>query len=195
MVLPMSPNVRGVGVNHAGPNDPTVPSDIPARLLRIQEVAGLVGLTARSIRYYEEVGLLKPAARSEGAYRLYDADDLERLRYIKAMRDDAGFSLAEIGLLLEDEQARSRSREAFQATTDPAERHVIVRASVARLDRQISTLREKVDRLEGMIVGVLERRRRAVDRLAEIELEALTTGGASDQSTPDDEHRPIGTSR
>ena len=81
------------------------------RLLRIQEVAAEVGLTARSIRYYEEVGLLKPAARSEGDYRLYDADDLERLRFIKGLRDDAGFSLAEIGQMLGDEAARTRNRE------------------------------------------------------------------------------------
>ena len=57
-------------------------------LLRIQAVADEVGLTTRSIRYYEEMGLVKPAARSDGAYRLYDADDVERLRFIKALRDE-----------------------------------------------------------------------------------------------------------
>ena len=55
------------------------------RLLRIQEVAAETGLTTRAIRYYEELGLLEPAARSDGAYRLYDASDLERLRRIAAM--------------------------------------------------------------------------------------------------------------
>ncbi|HLY13537.1 MAG TPA: MerR family transcriptional regulator, partial [Candidatus Limnocylindrales bacterium] len=81
--------------------------------LRIQEVASELGLTTRSIRYYEELGLLSPAARSDGSYRLYDASDVERLRFIKGLRDDAGFSLAEISQLLEDEAARVRSREAF----------------------------------------------------------------------------------
>ena len=61
---------------------PTRASDDPG-LLRIQEVAAEVGLTPRSIRYYEEVGLLEPAARSEGAYRLYDESDIERLRFIR----------------------------------------------------------------------------------------------------------------
>ena len=73
------------------------------RLQRIQEVAAEVGLTARSIRYYEEVGLLAPAGRSEGAYRLYDADDLARLRFIKGLRDDAGFSLADVVIQIEDD--------------------------------------------------------------------------------------------
>jgi len=58
--------------------------------VRIQETADEVGLTTRSVRYYEEPGLLKPAARSEGDYRLYDETDLERLRFIKGLRDDAG---------------------------------------------------------------------------------------------------------
>ncbi|HEY0444396.1 MAG TPA: MerR family transcriptional regulator, partial [Candidatus Limnocylindrales bacterium] len=49
------------------------------RLLRINEVAEELGLTTRTIRYSEELGLLRPAARSEGSYRLFDADDLERL--------------------------------------------------------------------------------------------------------------------
>ena len=84
-------------------NDPNRPD----RRLRIQEVAAEIGLTPRSIRYYEEIGLLAPPARSEGDYRLYDSDDVERLRYIKGLRDDAGFSLAEIAQLLEDETARA----------------------------------------------------------------------------------------
>src|SRR5919107_2611621 len=108
-----------------------------SRLLRIQEVAELVGLTSRSIRYYEELGLLKPAARSDGSYRLYDEDDLERLRFIKGLRDDAGFSLAEIGALLVDEAARARNRERFRATADAAERRAILGDALERVDRQI----------------------------------------------------------
>src|SRR5471032_1155084 len=97
-----------------------------APFLRIQEVASELGLTTRSIRYYEELGLLSPAARSDGSYRLYDASDVERLRFIKGLRDDAGFSLAEIAQLLEDEAARERGHAAYHATTDPAERRRIL---------------------------------------------------------------------
>ena len=93
-----------------------------ARLLRINEVAAELGLTTRSIRYYEEMGLLAPAARSDGDYRLYDPSDIERLRFIKSLRDDAGFSLGQIGQMLEDEAARARNRERLAHTTDPAER-------------------------------------------------------------------------
>jgi len=141
----------------------------PSRLLRIQEVAADTGLTPRTIRYYEELGLLAPAARSEGAYRLYDAEDLERLHFIRGLRDDAGFSLAEIGQLLEDEVARARNRDRFRQATDPAERRRIVGDAIAIVDRQVTTLQAKVGRLEAMVAEAESRREHLAGHLADLE--------------------------
>lgn len=141
----------------------------PTRLLRIQEVATETGLTPRAIRYYEELGLLAPAARSEGAYRLYDAEDLDRLRFIRGLRDDAGFSLAEIRQLLEDEAARARNRARFRETHDAAERRAIVLDALERVDRQVTTLRSKIERLEAMIAEAEGRRAHLEGHLADIE--------------------------
>jgi len=141
----------------------------PARLLRIQEVAAETGLTPRAIRYYEEFGLLAPAARSEGDYRLYDVEDLERLRFIRGLRDDAGFSLAEIGQLLEDEQARDRNRARFQATTDASERRALVVDALKRVDRQVASLRRKKDRLEAMLAEAEDRRAHLAGHLDDID--------------------------
>ena len=152
-----------------------------ARLLRIQEAAAEAGLTSRSVRYYEEVGLLRPAARSEGDYRLYDATDVERLRFIKGLRDDAGFSLAEIAQLLEDEDARERGHEAYHATTDPAERLRILRDRISRYEHQIQMLRSKIERLQAMVDetdGRLIRTKSKVAALTE-ELAASTEGEAA----------------
>jgi DNA-binding transcriptional MerR regulator len=157
----------------AAPFESTPPT--PARLLRIQEVASELGLTTRSIRYYEELGLLNPAARSQGAYRLYDASDVERLRFIKALRDDAGFSLAEIGQLLEDEAARARTREAFHHSADRRERRALVTDSLARADRQVAILRAKMERLQEMVAAAEVRRERLRERLADIK-----AGGTGD---------------
>jgi DNA-binding transcriptional MerR regulator len=139
-----------------------------ARLLRIQEAAAEVGLTPRSVRYYEEMGLLRPAARSEGDYRLYDSTDLERLRFIKGLRDDAGFSLAEIAQLLEDEAARERGHAAFHATADPVERRQILSDRVARFERQIDILRRKIERLQAMVDETETRRARTAAKIVEI---------------------------
>jgi DNA-binding transcriptional MerR regulator len=150
---------------------PDFETDAPPKLLRIQEVAAELGLTARSIRYYEEIGLLEPAGRSDGDYRLYDGDDLDRLRYIKGLRDDAGFSLAEIAQLLEDEIARAHNRARFRQTHDPAERRAILRDALVRIARQVDTLRAKADRLEAMIGEANTRRIHLTEHLAEIDAE------------------------
>ena len=144
-------------------------TDTPTQLLRIQEVAAETGLTTRAIRYYEELGLLEPAARSDGAYRLFDASDLERLRFIKELRDDAGFSLAQIGQLLEDEAARERNRERFRTTTDPDERRALVIEARDRVERQIATLREKRDRLDQMLVAAEARLAHLDSHLSELD--------------------------
>jgi DNA-binding transcriptional MerR regulator len=144
-------------------------AETPTRLLKITEVAAETGLTTRSIRYYEELGLLKPAARSEGSYRLFDDDDLERLRFIRGLRDDAGFSLAEIGQLLEDEEARERNRARFRDTTDEAERKAILVDAIARVVRQVESLRGKADRIDTMIREAEQRRGHLEGHLRDLE--------------------------
>jgi DNA-binding transcriptional MerR regulator len=153
------------------------------RLLRIQEVADETGLTPRAIRYYEELGLLAPAARSEGAYRLYDAEDLDRLRFIRGLRDDAGFSLAEIGQLLGDEQARVRNRARFQAAQSNEERRPIVLDALERVDRQIATLEHKIERLEAMIADAHARRAHLRLHLDEIDAGRAPTHHHADPAT------------
>jgi MerR family transcriptional regulator, repressor of the yfmOP operon len=143
--------------------------DDASGLLRIQDVAAETGLTARAIRYYEEMGLLEPAARSDGAYRLYDASDLERLRFIRSLRDDAGFSLAQIGQLLEDDAARERNRERFRASQDPGERRAILDDARERVQRQIETLEAKAARVAEMIAAARRRRAHLDRHIAELD--------------------------
>ena len=151
-----------------GGASPAEPEAAPAKLLRIQEAAADVGLTTRSVRYYEEMGLLRPAARSEGDYRLYDPTDLERLRFIKGLRDDAGFSLAEIAQMLEDEAARERGHAALHASTDPAERKRLLCERLVSFGRQIDTLQRKIARLQAMVDETEVRRARTAAKIAEL---------------------------
>jgi DNA-binding transcriptional MerR regulator len=139
------------------------------RLLRINEVAAEAGLTTRAIRYYEELGLLEPAARSDGDYRLYDQSDLQRLLFIRGLRDDAGFSLAQIGQLLEDEAVRERNRDRFRQAGDPAERRALVVDALDRVDRQIETLEAKATRLATMIEEARSRQHHLDAHLVELD--------------------------
>lgn len=157
----MQPRIPGILTDDAPRIEPS--------LLRIQDVAAETGLTTRAIRYYEELGLLEPAARSDGAYRLFDASDLERLRFIRSLRDDAGFSLAQIGQLLEDEVARERNRVRFRTSGDQTERRALLADASARVDRQIDTLEAKRARLDSMISDARARRRHLDEHLVNLD--------------------------
>ena len=69
--------------------------------LPVGEVARLAGVTVRTLHHYDEIGLLRPGARSAAGYRLYDGDDLLRLQRVLAYRE-LGFGLDEIGRVLDE---------------------------------------------------------------------------------------------
>src|SRR5438034_1132367 len=86
------------------PTPARMPASEPsAALRRIGDVAELTRLTTRTIRYYEELGLLNPAAHVSGANRRYDDEDVERLLLIKRLREVVGLGLAEVKTFLEME--------------------------------------------------------------------------------------------
>ena len=79
-------------------------------LVQIGVLAERVGLSLRTVRYYEEIGLLEPAARTTGGFRLYAPEQEDRLRLLKTMKP-LGFTLDEMRSLLTmiDDAARARS--------------------------------------------------------------------------------------
>ena len=69
-------------------------------MLKVGELAALANLTVRTLHHYDGIGLLRPSARSDAGYRLYDRDDVARLHRIQALRA-FGLSLADIALTLD----------------------------------------------------------------------------------------------
>ena len=76
----------------------TITTDPDGPSLRIKDVAQRTGFSAATLRYYEDIGLLPPAARTDAGYRLYGADTLDRLAFI-ARAKQLGCSLDEIATL------------------------------------------------------------------------------------------------
>jgi DNA-binding transcriptional MerR regulator len=127
------------------------------RLLRIGEVAELTGTTPRTIRYYEEIGLLPSAEdRAQGKRRHYTQDDVERLAELIRLRDLLGLSLVDLKRLVEAETARAGLRERWQHTDDPAEQRQILEQSLGHIADQLRLVRARrteLERLEGELVS------------------------------------------
>ncbi|UOE21906.1 MerR family transcriptional regulator [Thermobifida halotolerans] len=118
--------------------------------MQIGEVAERTGLSLRTIRYYGEVGLVEPSARSKGGFRLYTESDVERLLLIKRMKP-LEFSLEETRDLLdvidrlESGAADERERAALTARLDLFEEAIEARCTALR--EQLAMAEEFGDRL------------------------------------------------
>jgi DNA-binding transcriptional MerR regulator len=118
------------------------------RSYRIGEVAERVGVTTRTIRYYEELGLLGAApSRTKGAHRLYREADVARLRELLRLRDLLGLTLEELLALAEVEEAREVLRGQWHDDPSDAERARIVNAAIPLVERQVELVRTRQQRL------------------------------------------------
>lgn len=115
---------------------------------QIGEVADEVGLSLRTIRYYEEIGLVEPSGRTEGGFRLYTDSDLERLRLVKALKP-VGMSLETMAELLESADLVASTGNGSR--TDAGERLAdVVNVAVDRCDELEAGLKEARRALEGL---------------------------------------------
>jgi MerR family transcriptional regulator, repressor of the yfmOP operon len=137
-------------------------------MIRIGEVAERVGVTPRTIRYYEEIGLLPGGSRVKGAHRLYDDNDVERLAELTRLRDLLNLSLDELKELVEAEEARAVLRRRLKETDSDDERVKIIEAALPYIDRQLDLVRRQKSELETLESELVERRKRALRRLREL---------------------------
>ena len=101
----------------------------------VNQVARIADVTVRTLHYYEEIGLLVPAARSEAGYRLYDASNLDRLRQIRVGRE-LGLSLEEIRRSL-DEAGFDRRSTLLRQRRQLVETATTTAATIEAIDRAL----------------------------------------------------------
>ncbi len=111
---------------------------------RIEEVAARTGFTKRTLRYYEEIGLVLPAGRSEGNYRLYSEDDVARLQRIKRLKDVLGIPLADIKRMAEVEETLEGLRGELKELLDRDERRTRLSQARDELARQLQSVDERL---------------------------------------------------
>jgi MerR family transcriptional regulator, repressor of the yfmOP operon len=137
-------------------------------MIRIGEVAERTGMTTRTIRYYEEIGLLEGGDRRKGEHRLYDDADVERLQELTRLRDLLNLSLEELKQLVEAEEARAAIRRRFAATESDAERLRLLDAALPHVDTQLELVRRRKRELEGLEGELVDKRKRILARRREL---------------------------
>ena len=141
----------------------------PERSYRIGDVAERVGVTTRTIRYYEELGLLRTAsARTKGAHRLYTDADIARLEELIRLRDLLGLTLEELVALAEAQEARAALRNQWAESATDIERARIVKAAIPLVELQLELVRARQDRLSEFAGELAEKLRRLRKRQAEL---------------------------
>jgi DNA-binding transcriptional MerR regulator len=144
-------------------------SAAPERL-RIGEVARITGTTPRTIRYYEEIGLLPAASKREpGAHRTYAEAEVERLQELLRLKDLLGVSLEDLTELTAAEDARAALRKEWRSgVEDPVRRREILEQALTHLDRQLQLVRRRRDEIGELDTELTAKRRRLRDRLREL---------------------------
>jgi DNA-binding transcriptional MerR regulator len=138
--------------------------------LRIGEAAARTNTTPRTIRYYEELGLLPGADdRPSGSHRLYDEADVERLEEVLRLKELLGVSLGELRELVAAERARAALRDEWHTgSLSPTRQRQVLKEALGHLDRQLELVarrREEITQLESELA---HKRKRVQKRLTEL---------------------------
>ncbi|WP_020059757.1 MerR family transcriptional regulator [Bacillus sp. 123MFChir2] len=131
-------------------------------MYKIEEVTKQTGLTKRTLRYYEEIGLIHPPERSEGNIRLYTDEDVERIKKIVEAKEVLGITLQEMQYFLSLKERMEQRRN----SDNPRDREVIQEIA-NMLTNQIETLDKKMlqmKRVKEELEDSLERATKFLER-------------------------------
>jgi DNA-binding transcriptional MerR regulator len=164
---------------------PETSAERPASL-RIGDVARLLGTTPRTIRYYEEIGLLPEApARPAGQHRMYDRAEVERIREVMRLKHLLGVSLEELKTLLTAEEARAEVRaQLSRDDVDPARRRELLIEALGHIDRQLDLVRHRAAELAKLEHELGETRKRAKRKIRGLDAEREGTFPPSEEIAP-----------
>lgn len=146
----------------------TPAADEKATRYQIGEVAERTGVTQRTLRFYEEKGLLHPPERMDGGFRLYSEDDVQRIEYIKQLQGLLGFTLAEIKDMVEAEELMQQIIATFRPDRELPARLERIEKIMDALALQVEVVEHKVEHLTSMreeLRGKMDRMKRRKSEL------------------------------
>ena len=165
---------------------PQAPSGARADSLRIGDVARLLETTPRTIRYYEEIGLLPEApARPSGQHRLYTQAEVERIREVMRLKHLLGVSLEELKTLLTAEEARAEVRAQLRRDdVDPERRRELLTQALGHIDRQLELVRHRASELAKLEDELSETRKRVRRKIRGLDAAREGAFPPSEEMTP-----------
>jgi MerR family transcriptional regulator, repressor of the yfmOP operon len=152
-------------------------ADLPVEdppLLAIGAVARNASVTTRTLRYYQEMGLLQPSGVTRRGNRLYSAADVDRLQRILELRDVMGFDLERIRLILQTEDRLAEMRAEAQRGVSVERRREMVREAMELNARMQHEVNQKVGILQGFLAELQGNASRYRDIATEVGLDSDT---------------------
>ncbi len=125
--------------------------------LQIGEVAERTGVTQRTLRFYEEKGLLRPPSRMEGGFRLYSEDDVKRVKHIRRLQDLLGVSLADIKEMVDADEVLRELRSQYRPESAIAEKRKQLQKATEVTEAQFAIVKQKTEQMREMETQLEER--------------------------------------
>lgn len=123
------------------------------RLLSIREVARQTGLTSRTLRYYEEKGLIRPQTTCKGAIRCYNPASLSKIEKIRELKEFLGFCLDEIKLFVHVEECCPDFINKYESLAEPDEKRAMLENGIKALQEVQEIALEKMQGIERLMAG------------------------------------------
>jgi DNA-binding transcriptional MerR regulator len=149
------------------------------QFLKIDEVAHQSGLSKRTIRYYEEIGILPSPERSEGGTRLYRQEHVEFLKRITIAKEALGFTLQELQQFISLKDILESQKVEYRNLSDPREQRGKLTDILGILDDYLAMMEIKIRRMLSVqteLVTLRERARAAIGRIDDELLESSDLG-------------------
>ncbi len=144
-------------------------SDTSEAYLQIGEVAERTGVTQRTLRFYEEKGLLPSPTRMEGGFRLYSEDDVRQVKHIRRLQNLLGLTLAEIKEMVEAEEVLRELKAQYRPESDVSEKKRQLHKAIDVVTRQHGIVSQKAEQMSEMKTQLEERLRTFARWMTELE--------------------------
>ena len=156
---------------------PSPSSDSEHGFMQIGELADRMGVTQRTLRYYESIGLLDPSGRMEGGFRLYSDTDVHRLERIVELKRLLGVSLSLIKEIVEAEEILQQLRAERRSTDDLVAKRASLERAMGIIEAQVGLVQERMSAMQQLQDRYQRRLKRTRTRLARLDTHLAERSG------------------